>query len=282
MRPDEPNSTRPDIHCQGVCFVYPNGTSVLEGVSFDVARGERLGVLGPNGGGKSTLINLILGELQPTSGEITVLGHSPSGARSRGLIGAVPQHARATPSVPLNPSQLVTFAASFKRSSWKPLDPDIRSRVLDTLELVGLSEARELSIDALSHGQHQRLRIAQALVREPRILILDEPDVGIDASGQQQFGELLDRLHRERELTIIIVSHNIRAIASTCDRVLCIARNAHLHSSPEGLTPAVLAEVFQHDMAHALGHSDGDVHVDAHFASDCHGHHDHGSGTEHA
>jgi zinc transport system ATP-binding protein len=273
VNPDSSNQPAPDIRCQNVGFAYPDGTRVLENISFEVMPGERLGVLGPNGGGKSTLINLILGELRPSEGQIVIKSLSPLEARSRGLMGAVPQHTQSTSSVPLNVRQVVTYSREHSLWSWRPVSSEVRDHVDETLDLVGLSDADNLPVDALSQGQRQRLRIAQALVNEPAIFILDEPDVGIDAAGQRRFSDLLDRLHRDRGLTIIIVSHNIRAIASTCDRVLCIARHAHVHASPEGLTPAVLAEVFQHDMAHALGQDDREVHVDAHFASECQGHH---------
>jgi zinc transport system ATP-binding protein len=267
-------ANEPLIQCSQVNYTYLNGNQALENISFDVLPGERLGILGPNGGGKSTLINLILGELNPTSGSLTVLGRTPAQARSAGLIGAVPQHSNAIGRVPLSVEQMILFAASHRKSPWKPITKKTRQNVAHTLELVGLQDLASTQIDSLSDGQHQRLRFARALIQNPKIFILDEPMVGIDPVGQEQFAELLDSLHRQLTLSIVIVSHDIRAIAATCDRVLCIARTAHLHASPDGLTPTVLAEVFQHDVAQALGHSREGVHVDAHFASDCPGHPD--------
>ena len=109
-------------------------------------------------------------------------------------------------------------------------------------------------------------------------LALDEPTVGIDIEGQARFSELLDTIHQELNLTIVIVSHDVRAIAAGCDRVACLARTLHFHDAPQGLTPQVLAEVFQHDVAGAFG----DVHVEAHRAEECPGGHahTHTSGSE--
>jgi ABC-type Mn2+/Zn2+ transport system ATPase subunit len=102
--------------------------------------------------------------------------------------------------------------------------------------------------------------------------------VGVDVAGQQKFGRLLTDLHTRLGVTVVVVSHDIRAIAASCDRVLCLARKMHWHASPEGLTPAVLAEVFEHDVSGALG----DVHVEAHLADECPGDHVHSHAHEHA
>jgi zinc transport system ATP-binding protein len=123
--------------------------------------------------------------------------------------------------------------------------------------------------------------IARALAGRPRILLLDEPTVGIDVAGQHRFADLMRSLHERLHLTIVLVTHDIRAIATGSDRVACLSRTLHSHTAPEGLTPAVLAEVFRHDVAAIFG----DVHIHAHPAADCpdpsheHAHpHDHSKG----
>jgi len=115
----------------------------------------------------------------------------------------------------------------------------------------------------------QRVWIARALANRPRLLLLDEPTVGIDPAGQQQFSDLLTRLRNEMDLTIVVVSHDLRTVAAGCDRVACLARTLHFHDAPGGLTPAVLAEVFRHDVSAIFG----DVHIDAHRAAECSHHH---------
>jgi zinc transport system ATP-binding protein len=257
------------ISFRNVSFTYPGGgASALEDVSFDIAPGERVGVLGPNGGGKSTLMKLALGVLTPQRGEIQVFGASPDRARRGGAIGYVAQRCEAELRFPVNVRQMVEMGASRTASPLRRIAPDVRARVDDALALVGASELADKPVGELSGGQLQRALIARALAAAPRILALDEPMIGIDAVGQQRFAELLKRLHERLGLTIVIISHDLRAIAASCDRVLCLARKMHMHGSPSGLTPAVLAEVFAHDLAPALG----DVHVEAHLASECPGH----------
>src|SRR5690606_39211948 len=134
------------------------------------------------------------------------------------------------------------------------------------LALVGAESYADRPIGALSGGQIQRTLIARAIARSAELLLLDEPTVGVDAEGQQRFAELLDTL-RERApgLAVVIVSHDIRAVAAGCDRVACLARTLHFHDAPGGLTPQVLAEVFSHGVEGIFG----DVHLHAHPAAEC-------------
>ena len=133
---------------------------------------------------------------------------------------------------------------------------------------MGAAGYADRPIGKLSGGQVQRVLIARALAANPRVLALDEPTVGIDAVGQQKFAELLGTVHREIGLTIVIVSHDLRAIVAGCDRVACLARKLHSHVSPQGLTPQILAELFSHDLAGLRGVI-GDVHVHAHASGAC-------------
>jgi zinc transport system ATP-binding protein len=259
----------------GVSFSYPvppgarggerGGGPILQNITLSVRAGERLGVLGPNGGGKSTLLKLTLGLLRGYTGTIRVLGLSPDEARRQGLIGYVPQRVEAELAFPLSVRQVVELSAARTLPPWKSLPPEGRQRVDEVLELVGASSLAERPIGKLSGGQLQRAMIARALAGRPRILFLDEPTVGIDAEGQQRFAGLLHTLHDKLGLTMVIVSHDIRTIAAGCDRVACLGRTLHFHAAPEGLTPRVLAEVFRHDVTGIFG----DVHVDAHPADAC-------------
>ena len=133
------------------------------------------------------------------------------------------------------------------------------------MALVGADRVANKPIGTLSGGQLQRVMVARALAGKPRLLLLDEPTVGIDPAGQQQFGEFLGSLVKQLGVTLVVVSHDIRTIAAGCDRIACLSRTLHSHVAPEGLTPRVLAEVFRHDVAAIFG----DVHVDAHAASGC-------------
>lgn len=276
------------VRYESVTFAYPraggNGVRpAIENITLSVRAGERLGILGPNGGGKSTLLKLTLGLLRGYSGRIRIFGLDPDHARRQGLIGYVPQRIEAELAFPVSVRQVVQMGAGAGLSAFQGLPRERRDAVDRALELVGASDLRDRPIGKLSGGQLQRVMIARALAARPRLLLLDEPTVGIDVAGQQKFADLLRTLHERLGLTIMIVSHDIRTIAAGCDRVACLSRTLHSHTAPEGLTPKVLAEVFSHDVAAIFG----DVHVDAHLARECpedsHTHHDcgHDHGNDH-
>jgi zinc transport system ATP-binding protein len=269
------------VKLESVSYTYPGAAGpAIESVNLDVPEGTRLGILGPNGGGKSTLLKIALGLLRPTLGRATIFGQDPAEARRAGLIGYVPQKVEALLGVPMSVRQVVTLGASWRLPAWHPFPKEVRATVEDMLRLTGSLAFADKPIGALSGGQMQRAMIARALAARPKILALDEPLVGIDAAGQQQFGDLLQTIHRSLGVTILIISHDLRAIAAGSDRVACLARRLHSHVSPEGLTPQVLAELFSHDLVGIKGLT-GPVHVHAHPAGEC-CEHDHGSHAPHA
>jgi zinc transport system ATP-binding protein len=284
--PDQPDfPDLPAVAYTGISYAYPAPAGsparpALEDVTLSVRPGERLGILGPNGGGKSTLLKLTLGLLRAQTGSISIFGLSPAEARSRRLIGYVPQRIEAELAFPISVRQAVRMSAALGRSPWRRLPAAVHERVEQALHMVGVGQLADRPVGKLSGGQLQRVMIARALANRPRLLLLDEPTVGIDVAGQQRFGELLKSLHDSLGLTIVVVSHDIRTIAASSDRVACLSRTLHSHVAPEGLTPQVLAEVFSHDVAAIFG----DVHIDAHFAAECHDpiHHDHGAGCTHS
>ncbi len=262
----------PAVEYSHVTYAYPtsgvDGTrakEALRDVSLRVGVGERLGVLGPNGGGKSTLLRLTLGLLPVQQGTVRVLGLTPRDAARAGLIGYVPQRATCEMAFPLSCRQVVRMGATLRARWWEGTGEAHRAAAERALALVGALDWAEAPIGRVSGGQFQRVMIARALAGGPRLLLLDEPTIGIDVAGQRQFADLLGRLHAELGLTLIVVSHDIRTVAAGCDHVACLSRTLHSHSTPEGLTPRVLAEVFRHDVAAVFG----DVHIDAHAASTC-------------
>ncbi len=268
--PDPATNTPPAIEFDSVTYTYPGAaTPAVQGVSLRVEVGERLGVLGPNGGGKSTLLGIMMGLIHGYAGAVRVLGVHPNQARRDGRIGAVLQRCDVERRLPISVFQTVELAATRGAGGWGRSSRDVRERVRRSLALVGAEQIARRPIGALSGGQLQRVLIARALAAEPKILALDEPTVGVDVEGQARFADLIRTLHAELGLTIVIVSHDVRAVAAGCDRVACLARTLHYHDAPAGLTPQVLAEVFSHDMAGVFG----DVHISAHRAEDCPGDH---------
>jgi zinc transport system ATP-binding protein len=252
------------VEFESVSYTYPGAeASALEKVSLRVEAGERLGILGPNGGGKSTLLKLMLGLTGGYGGRIKVCGMDPEQARRARVVGYVPQRMDAELGMPLSVRDVVSLGAAWTTPPWLPVPADTRRRVEHMLELTGATAFADRPIGKLSGGQMQRAMIARALAAQAKVLALDEPMVGIDASGQRTFAELLQRVHKELGVTILLVSHDLRAIVAGSDRVACLARKLHSHVSPAGLTPQVLAELFSHDVAGMAG-TLGGMHVHAH------------------
>lgn len=256
----------PAVQVEGLTFSYPGSDApALENVSLSVAQGGRLGILGPNGGGKSTLLKIVLGLLRPQAGRVVVFGREPVAADRAGMVGYVPQGLEVEKGFPLSVRQVVELAVSWRMPAWRGLPDAELERVESLLGLVGAAGFAEKPIGSLSGGQLQRVMIARALAPRPKLLVLDEPTVGIDAAGQAQFASLLAAVHAQTGVTMLIVSHDIRAIAAGCDRVACLSRKLHFHDAPSGLTPGVLAEVFAHDVAGLAGVGPlAGMHVHAH------------------
>lgn len=239
-------STPPAIVVDHLYFRYDQSkTDVLCDISLTVEPGEKLGVLGPNGGGKSTLLKLLLGLLPVDRGRIEIFGLSPQQARRAGLVGYLPQRIEAELGAPLSVLQVARMPLLVAGRPSADDDHHLRS-MLDLLDVARLVDR---PVRALSGGQLQRVMIARALARRPRILVLDEPTVGIDISGQKQFAALLDALHAELGITLVIVSHELRTIVTGSTRIACLARTMHFHGSASGLTTGILEQVFKHDVS---------------------------------
>jgi len=224
-------SLLPAIEVHNLTFSY-GSAPVLEDVSLRVDPGEFLGIVGPNAGGKSTLLRLILGLLSPQSGQIQVLGRPP-GTASR-QIGYVPQYPSFPRDFPITVEQAVLLArigdgqgrplAGFWPGRYSRADREITDRALAEVEALDLARRR---IGSLSGGQLQRVLLARALAGEPRILILDEPTANID---QRLEGDIFDLLRRlNARLTILVVSHDIGFISSYVTRVACVNRTLACH-----------------------------------------------------
>ena len=263
-----------DVICvHDVSFAYDR-RSALQHITLHVKRGSTLGIIGPNGGGKSTLMKLMLGVIEPDSGSITVLGRKPREACSDGsLVGYVPQRHVLDWSFPITVRQVVTLGLIGRKGMFGGFSREQKLQVERTLAAVEMIKLADQPIVGLSGGQQQRVFIARALVNEPKILFLDEPTTGIDQAGQEKFLLLLDSLKKQYGLTLVMVSHDLRSVVASCDRVACLSRNLHYHDRPQGLSSDVLFKVFQCDLDAVL-----DTHSGVHDHSCCG--HDHGGNTE--
>jgi zinc transport system ATP-binding protein len=222
---------------------------VLKHIDLDVPAGSTLGVIGPNGGGKTTLVRLLTGLRQPTRGQILIDGMAPRKARQRGdVIGYLPQNPSIPDRFPINTRQLITLGLVGKTGFLRSYAPGDLAFVEQLIQRMNLTEQAGVPVSELSGGQLQRALIARALAPRPKLLVLDEPTTGIDALGQQQFVELMTALKSELGLTIVLVSHDLRAVSSMSDRVACLNVTLHYHDIPQHLPPELMYRMFSCDV----------------------------------
>jgi zinc transport system ATP-binding protein len=228
---------------------------VLKGVSLRVEAGTTLGLIGPNGGGKTTLIRLLLGLLEPTRGMIRVDGLSPRDAVRRGnVIGYLPQNPARPENLPISVRQAARLGLVGKTGMLRGYARDDVRFVDDLLGRLGMSELANAAMSDLSGGQLQRVLIARALAARPKVLLLDEPTTGIDRLGQQQFLESIETLKKELGLTVVFVSHDLRAVSTISDRIACLNLTLHYHDVPEHLPADLVYRMFACDLeAFGLG-----------------------------
>ncbi|MGH7214842.1 MAG: metal ABC transporter ATP-binding protein [Tepidisphaeraceae bacterium] len=222
---------------------------VLKHVDLTVERGSTLGVIGPNGGGKTTLIRLLLGLLEPTRGTVLVDGLPPARAARRGdVVGYLPQRAQMSNVLPIDVRQVVRLGLAGKTGMLRSYAKDDLSFVDHLIERVGLTECVHQPVGQLSGGQLQRVLIARALAPRPKLLLLDEPTTGIDRSGQQRFIEFVQSLKQELGLTVVLVSHDLRAVSAISDRIACLNLTLHYHDVPEHLPADLVYRMFACDL----------------------------------
>lgn len=222
---------------------------VLKHVDLTIERGSIVGLIGPNGGGKTTLVKLLIGLLKPKRGSITIDGLSPARAIRKGdVIGYLPQNPAVADQFPLSVRQVVRLGLVGKTGMLRSPSPEDVQFTDFLLERVGMRERAETPVGQLSGGQLQRVFIARALAARPKVLLLDEPTTGIDRLGQQRFIEFLQGLRKELGLTVIMVSHDLRAVSAISDRVACLNVTLHYHDVPERMPADLVYRLFACDL----------------------------------
>jgi zinc transport system ATP-binding protein len=232
------------VELRGVTFAYPGGASVLRGVDLSVERGEFVAVAGPNGGGKTTLLRVLLGLERPSAGEALLFGEPAHGFSRRSTIGYLAQRSQIGVDAPATVREVVSAGRLAAGGLLGPLRRRDRAIVGEAIARVGLLEHADRPISRLSGGQQQRAFIAKALAGEPALLVLDEPTTGVDVEAQEALAELLDRLHRELGVTILYVSHEFGAVERFVER-LVLVRGAIVFDGPPGELPGLW-----HDPSH--------------------------------
>ena len=231
------------VSAEGISAAYGNRT-LWTHLTLSVPEGSFLAVLGANGAGKTTLLRLLLGQLQPTSGALTVLGHAPRRGDQR--VGYVPQQRGFDRNLPVRGVDLVGFGAD--GHSWGVGLPSSgrRKTVAAAIAAVGADEYAERPIGMLSGGEQQRLRLAQALVSNPRLLLADEPLLSLDVASQHQITGLLDERRRTAGTTVVMVTHDINPVLAYLDHVLYLTPDAAAFGAPDDvLTTETLTRLYR-------------------------------------
>jgi zinc transport system ATP-binding protein len=222
------------VEVEHVSFAYGN-TPVLEDASLRVQRGEFVALVGPNGSGKSTLLRVLLGSLRPGAGRVRLFGQAPRDLRDRHRVGYVPQRLHLRPDLPATVEEVVATGRLARRGWWRrPGRPD-REAVDHALRAAGLIDLRARPIGELSGGQQQRTLIAKALVGDPELLVLDEPIAGVDDEAQRLFRDSLVHLVAEHGAAVLLVSHELGAVAAELDRVVVLKRRIVFDGPPADL-----------------------------------------------
>ena len=218
----------PVIKIDNVSFAY-NGFQVLDSVNLTVYERDFLCIVGPNAGGKTTLLKLILGLLKPTTGSIRVFGLPPVKARSR--IGYMPQYLSLDPLFPVTVIDVVLMGRLGNGRRFGFFGKGDRTAAEEALEKVELRDVKDRSFSDLSGGQRQRVLIARALVTEPDLLLLDEPTSNVDAVVETELFELLSLLNEK--MTLALVTHDLGFVSSFVKRVACVNRKVVVHATNE-------------------------------------------------
>jgi len=246
----------PLVSIRELSFAY-NGQPVLENICLDVAPGDFIAMIGPNGGGKTTLLKLILGLLKPDLGQIRVLGQTPPKATP--MIGYVPQNVSINNRFPITAIDVVLMGRLGTAGSGNGAVD--RREAMAALDRLAMGAMAKKKIGALSGGQRQRVFIARALVTRPKLLLLDEPTASIDTKGQADFYAMLKQLNRD--VTILVVSHDLLVISTFVKSVACVNKGLHHHRHAEitgemieTLYPCTVEQVCPVEMvSHALSRS---------------------------
>jgi len=258
------------------------GRTVLRDVSFAIAPGEFIGVLGPNGAGKTTLMRSILGLLPPAAGALRVFGALP--ARGNPAIGYLPQLRTVLPDLRVRGLDYIASSLHGERWGLPSLAAADRLAIEQTLDAVGAADLARRPLSDMSGGERQRLLLAQALMGKPKLLLLDEPLISLDARHQEVVIDVVRKIARERGITVLFSAHELNQLLGAIDKVLYLGNgHAALGTVDEVVTAPVLSMLYdtEIEVVRAAGHifvmSRGrDVERDAHMHDHDHGHDHHG------
>ena len=236
------------ITIKNLSFAYQRENNILEDIDLEVFGNDFLGIIGPNGGGKTTLLKIILGLLKPDKGNVLVFDKKPK--ETRDLIGYVPQFLEIDLDCPVSVLDIVLMGILSRKKIFQKYNDQDLKLAEKALKFVDIYNLKNKQIGELSGGQRQRVYIARALIRKPKLLILDEPTASIDEKSERDFWELLKEINKNA--AIIIVSHDIGVIFKNVNKIACLNKNLYCHDSNE-ITQETLDETYKCDIE-ILGH----------------------------
>ncbi|MFD1362542.1 metal ABC transporter ATP-binding protein [Lentibacillus salinarum] len=223
----------PVVSMKNIHYAYEK-KDILHDIHFEIPRGVFMGMLGPNGGGKTTLIKLILGLLKPANGSIHLFGQPIQKFRDWDKIGFVSQKANTfNKGFPATVYEVVSMGLTGKIGYLKFFTTKHKNKVLHAIEQVGMSDYAYENVGSLSGGQQQRVFIARSLVSDPELLILDEPTVGVDQENVQRFYDLLHQLNDEHHITLLLVTHDTGTMTEHATDIVCLNQTLHFHGDPD-------------------------------------------------
>ena len=229
---ERPNRDEALLSVRDVCVQY-GAQEVLDHVDFDVPRGDFVGIVGPNGGGKTTLLKAALGLVPTSCGEVRLFGQPLRRFRDFSRIGYVPQNVvHVDARFPATAFEVAALGRVGRRGLFRRLTDEDRSVALAAMQDVGVAHLADRLIGTLSGGQRQRVFLAKALASEPELLVLDEPTTGVDPKAREDFYGLLDRLNHDRGITLILVSHDTQAVALSAHRLIAVNRTIVFDGDP--------------------------------------------------
>ncbi len=249
--------TAPVVHLSHVRF-GASKKPVLDNLSLEVPAGHFMGIIGPNGAGKSTLLSIIAGLIKPSAGHIDLFGQCLNSKTRRQLqkrIGYLHQAQSKQPDMPLRVYDVVSMGLNrYNTSLFTRFSAQEKQQVIEALDLVEMTNHQHADFRRLSGGQQQRVRLARALVRQPKLLLLDEPSAALDSRHQEKLYKLLRNLCDTQGMTVLMVEHDIAAITSYVDSVACLNKNIHYHAKKGDTIPDDVWRAMYGDHVNIVAH----------------------------
>lgn len=244
------------IEAKDIVFGY-EGRNVLDNASISIDSGDFMAIIGPNGSGKSTLMKICIGLMKPSYGSVRLFGTELGKFKNWEKIGYIPQKATSfNQDFPATVEEVVKSNLYSRVGLMGRIKKKHMEKVYEVLDLVGMLDYKDRLVGKLSGGQQQRVFIAKALVSNPEILFMDEPTTGIDANSEKDFYSLMNNLNKDKNITLVMVTHDIGAVNKNVNRIVCLSRGrVHEHDCSNGFDENSLSKIYSHDVIAPIIHN---------------------------